>query len=425
MLNGWQLLTEHEEALILKGIQDGRAYGGPYHLTLFPTDRCNLDCFFCYTETLREVALELDWGVLRRALLDGVGMGLRGISFGGGGEPFIYKNLNGIMDIAAEHDLKVDSVKTNGTALTQALADRLVERDLNRLTISLNETTPETYAQMNQCSPRLFERAMAGARAVVDAKNRLQKRSEIEVQVFAWKGNYQRLPEMVETALSTGADYVFISTLDNQPADVHMSAEQKEEFKEILRDVIGRWPASLRLQLAAEGLQQFASEEQAKVSPESIALPDMVPGEDRIEYCYMGWNSPVIAANGQVYPCCHYAMNDHRSLGDLHKQSLEQVWHGERAQQYRQEMRHLLLTSANPKLLPRGACFIDKLCMNRVSCAFNFYLASPSFYKAVHSWAESGPRARYTAAQQVQAKARGAARFAKRALASLTSGPKE
>jgi hypothetical protein len=118
-------------------------------------------------------------------------------------------------------------------------------------------------------------------------------------------------------------------------------------------------------------------------------------------------------------------MDDRRGLGDLHKETLEQVWHGARAQQYREEMRHLLLTRGNPKLLPRGACFIDKLCMNRVSCAFNFYLASPGFYKAVHTWAESGPRARYTATQQVQAKARGAARFAKRALASLTNGSKE
>jgi GTP 3',8-cyclase len=420
MLNGWQHLTSDEEDLIFRGIQDGRAYGGPFHLTLFPTDRCNLDCFFCYTETLREVALELDWGVLQRALRDAIASGLKSLSFGGGGEPFLYKNLNGILDLADEHDLKIDSVKTNGTAVTESLAERLVQRGLNRVTISLNETTAETYASMNQCSPRLFDRAMAGAANLVKAKQKFQSATDIEVQVFAWKGNYQRLAEMVETAFSTGAEFVYISTLDQQPLAKRMSADEKEEFKGIVTQVVQRWPRNLRLNLYAEGLGQFGSDELYKVNPASITLPDMVPGEERIEFCYVGWNSPVIGANGHVYPCCHYAMNPNRSLGDLHKASLHDIWHGAAAQQYRHEMRHLMLTRANGKLLPRNSCFIDKLCMGRVSCAFNFYMASPQFYQRVHTWAESGPRQRYTAGQQVRANVRSVARKAKKALRSLT-----
>lgn len=425
MLNGWQHLTAEEEGLILRGIQDGRAHAGPFHLTLFPTDRCNLDCFFCYTEELREIAAELDWDVLRGALLDACAMGLKAISFGGGGEPFLYRNLSGILDIAEQHDLKVDSIKSNGTAVTESLAQRLVARQLNRVTISLNETTPETYAEMNRCSARLFDRAMAGARNFVAAKQRLGIDSDIEVQVFAWKGNFRRLVEMVETALGTGADYVFISSLDNQPGDIRMSAEQKEEFKPIIREVVKRWPKQLRINLTAEGLAEFASAELAAVFPEGIALPDMVPGEERIEFCYVGWHSPVIAANGHVYPCCHYAMNPTRSLGDLHQSSLKDIWHGERAQEYRDQMRHLLLTRASGRLLPKNSCFIDKLCMHRVSCAFNYYLASPQFYKAVHAWAESGPRQRYTAAQQLRVNARSVAGLAKRTVKSLGAALKE
>ena len=37
----------------LRGIRDGVAYGGPYHVEIYPADRCNIDCFFCSTAEIR------------------------------------------------------------------------------------------------------------------------------------------------------------------------------------------------------------------------------------------------------------------------------------------------------------------------------------------------------------------------------------
>ena len=50
---GWDHLTREDKAAILKGIEDGVAYGGPYHVEFHPQDRCNVDCFFCSTASLR------------------------------------------------------------------------------------------------------------------------------------------------------------------------------------------------------------------------------------------------------------------------------------------------------------------------------------------------------------------------------------
>lgn len=403
MLYGWELLSANEEELIKRGVRDGQCYGGPFHLVLFPTDRCNLDCFFCYTEDLRKVAAQLDWKVLQKALTEGVQMGVKGVSFGGGGESLMYSQLMPLLDFVEKNSLTIDSIKTNGTAITRRVAESLIRSNLQRVCVSLNETTPETYAEMNRCSPRLFERAMAGIDEIVSARNRADSKCEISVQIFVWKENFRRTCEMIAGLLETGTDFVYVNTIDLLPPEKQLTAYEKEEFKEVIREALRQWAPRLQLNLHAEGLGQFGADEQHKLAPERIELPDLILGEKRIEYCYIGWYAPVITASGHIYPCCHFATDLSRTLGSLHEHSLREIWYGERAQKYRGEMRHLMLTEADPALYPRNACFIHKLCMNRTDCAFNYYLASPQTYKDLHSWADSGPRRTYKVRKQVEA----------------------
>jgi MoaA/NifB/PqqE/SkfB family radical SAM enzyme len=395
VLYGWERLTKQEEDLIACGIMDGDVYGGPYHLALFPTDRCNLNCFFCYTDTLRQVAKELDWPTLERALKDGVKAGVKGVSFGGGGEALLYRELSRIFDFIAEYALTVDSIKTNGTTLSEDVARRLIAAQLRSITISLNETAPEDYGRMGQCSPRLFERAMQGLDNIVQAKRQANSDCRIGVQVFVWKENHRRLLEMVETLLKTGADFVYVNTIDQLPPEQRLDAAEQEELKETIRELTRRWADKLELNFSAEGLQQFAAEEQYQHHPAAIELPEMCRTPGRIEYCYMPWFAAVIAANGDVYPCCHFATDASRQLGSLHRQSLPEIWQGAAAQKCRQEMRNLLLAAGDASLLPAASRFVHPLCLGRTSCAFNYYLCRPEFYHRLHEWAESGPRRRW------------------------------
>ena len=404
MLYGWERLSQQEEDLITCGIMDGESYGGPFHLALFPTDRCNLNCFFCYTASLRQVAKELDWPTLERALQDGVKAGVKGVSFGGGGEALMYKELPRIFDFIEEHALTVDSLKTNATTLSEETARRLIAAQLRSITISLNETEPAEYAKMGQCTPQLFERAMQGLSHIVQAKKAADAACQISVQVFVWKGNRHRLIEMVEMLLETGTDLVYLNTIDQLPPEQHMDDAERAELKETIRELLKRWADQLELNFSAEGLQQFAAEEQYKHYPQAIELPEMCRTPERIEYCYMPWYAAVIAANGDVYPCCHFATDEGRSLGNLHRQALPEIWTGKAAQECRREMRQLLLANGDPGLLPGKTRFIHPLCQGRTSCAFNFYLSAPTFYHRVHDWAESGPRQRWQRQAQLKQK---------------------
>ena len=415
MLYGWEMITEKEKRLIAEGIKRGKALGGPYHLVLFPTDRCNLDCFFCYTEVLRDAAKELDWDILKKALAEGVLMGVKSVSLGGGGEPLIYRHLNPLFDFIEENRLKIDSIKTNGTALTEAVARRLLQSDLSRITISLNETLPAAYAKMGRCPEPLFYRAMEGIGNIVRMKKERASLCEISAQVFIWRENFERLPAMLETLVALDVDVVYVNTIDALPTDLKMTAAQKEEFRPIVQSAIERYGMRLQFNLSAEGLQQFAEGELYARFPQSAILPDVCPGTRRVEYCYIGWYAAVIEASGDIYSCCHFACDAAKSLGNLRERSLKEIWHGKRANAFRREMRHLLLTEADRRLLPRKARFIHPLCLERAACAFNYYLCDPQFYLDMENWGE--PRRRlYKLSRRMKKIAFGAAAKIKKLL---------
>jgi radical SAM protein with 4Fe4S-binding SPASM domain len=424
MLYGWELIGPEEEALIVEGVTTGTILGGPYHLALFPTDKCNWNCFFCYTETLREIAAELPWPVLKRTLEEAVKGGLRGVSFGGGGESLIYTNLRELLAFLEENKLKIDSVKTNGSALSKEVARSFIKCDLKRLSISLNETDPVAFGAMNRCPPRLFEKSLQGIRNIVEARREGGSTAEIGVQVFLWKENFRRLPEMLAFLDEFGADYTYVASIEGLPKEQQMSEADRAEFKEIIAGVLPRFAKKIQFNLCFEDLHEYAIAEQVKYAPEAIALPDLTGAPDRIEYCYMGWYAAVVSASGDLFPCCHFATDPKKSFGNLHKSSLNEIWRGDRAAKYREEMRHLLLTDAETALLPRGSCFIGNLCLERTSCAFNYYLASPETYRKIDAWANSGPRSRYKSQEQVKAQFLKVARGGKKLLKDLIGNPR-
>jgi hypothetical protein len=72
---------------------------------------------------------------------------------------------------------------------------------------------------------------------------------------------------------------------------------------------------------------------------------------------------------------------------------MRDIWYGERANDFRREMRHLLLTDADMRFLPRRTRFIHPLCLERTACAFNYYLCDPAFYMDINRWAKKHGRA--------------------------------
>src|SRR5512146_3176021 len=109
---GWKYLTESDKAAILRGIAEGRAFGGPYHVEIHPADRCNIDCFFCSTAPLRGTD-ELPLTRFEELLRELKEAGTRSVRLSGGGEPLFHRQTKKYLRTIAEIGLPIENVTTN------------------------------------------------------------------------------------------------------------------------------------------------------------------------------------------------------------------------------------------------------------------------------------------------------------------------
>src|SRR3954447_23793998 len=98
---GWQYLKAADKAAVLRGVADGVAHGGPFHVEIYPADRCNIDCFFCSTATIRGTD-ELPMPRLEQLIDELKRAGTRAIRLSGGGEPLFHRSVKPMLEKMAQ-----------------------------------------------------------------------------------------------------------------------------------------------------------------------------------------------------------------------------------------------------------------------------------------------------------------------------------
>jgi len=117
---GWKYLTEDDKNTILRGIRDGVAYGGPYHVEIHPADRCNIDCFFCSTAALRGTD-EVPLTRLEEMIAELKACGTRAIRLSGGGEPLFHRKAKDFLRTIAASGIPIENLTTNAVLLSSYL----------------------------------------------------------------------------------------------------------------------------------------------------------------------------------------------------------------------------------------------------------------------------------------------------------------
>lgn len=109
---------------------------------LEPTFRCNLGCEMCPRFSSEDPHLDMSREVYER-----IAEAMRyahNVDFTGWGEPLLHKRIYDMIAMAKERGCAT-SMTTNGTALNLKNARRLIEAGMDRLTVSIDGLTPETY----------------------------------------------------------------------------------------------------------------------------------------------------------------------------------------------------------------------------------------------------------------------------------------
>jgi len=171
------------------GVQRPQTTAAPFLIVWNFTKQCNLRCKHCYENAGPKPALdELTTEEAKHAIDEFANAGVVALSFSGG-EPLVRKDFFEVAKYAAEKGFYV-SVASNGTLITEKIAQKMKEAGVQYIEISLDgfEKTHDEF------------RGILGAwkRAVEGIKNCVEAGLDTCVATTATRYNLKEIPKLVE-----------------------------------------------------------------------------------------------------------------------------------------------------------------------------------------------------------------------------------
>lgn len=195
----------------LDGLVQGRVVA-PVHIRVKPTNLCNHKCWYCAYRTddltLGGEMVEKDSIPEDRMLAlahEFVEMGVKAVTFSGGGEPFLYKPLPDVIEILAAGGIRVAAL-SNGSNLKGRIADAFA-RHGTWVRISLDAWDNESYVKSRGAKPDDFTRLIDNIRAFTARDTKCI----LGVSLIVGQDNHQHIAEICTLLKSCGVNHVKVS----------------------------------------------------------------------------------------------------------------------------------------------------------------------------------------------------------------------
>ena len=277
--------------------------GFPISMAIEPTTSCNLRCPEC-PSGLRQFTRPI--GMLEptffKSTIDAVYQELIYLTFYFQGEPYLNPNFLEMVKYASEKGIYT-STSTNAHYLNEEQSAKTVESKLDRLIISIDGTTQETYEQYRIGGS--LQKVIDGTKHIIAAKKRLKSKTpHIVFQFLVVKPNEHQLNDVQLLAKQLGVDEVVFKT-----AQVY----NFENGNPLIPDNI----KYSRYKKNSDGTYSIKNK--------------------LLNQCWRMWSSCVVTWDGVVVPCCFDKDAKHQ-LGDLKQQSFKELWNSEKYQNFRQSI---------------------------------------------------------------------------------------
>lgn len=294
----------------------------PYQLMQIETSmHCNLECVMCPWIELHNEERILTPGSF--AKIKPYLSQVKEVDLTGGGEPLTNPYLPEIVRAAKEAGCEV-GFSTNGTLLTQDLAELLVGYGLDWISFSFDAATPETYQKIRQGSS--YDTVIENIKNLRALKNRLGSKIPRMMMVFVMMTgnheNYQELPEYIDLAHSLGVEQVIAKNLDVIIKDGDFERRVFSHSGSPLPEVEAvREDAQRRASDLGIGLRLY------NLQPQQQVICEQRPDRN----LYINWS-------GNVSPCITLSYAENRVFnnqrvrvpcqvfGDINRESLETIW---------------------------------------------------------------------------------------------------
>ena len=195
-----------------------------------PTSRCNLDCRSCirhgWEEPLGNMDIDLFAGLMAEV---GAMPGPPAVFFGGFGEPLGHPHIVDMVRLAKESGSFTELI-SNGVSLDPEMAWRLIDAGLDRLWVSIDGASPESYAdvRLGDHLPEIV--------ANLERLSSMRDHPELGISFVAMRRNSADLPAVMDLAERLGANRFSLSNvepyIENMAAEILYGQNQFAELPE-------------------------------------------------------------------------------------------------------------------------------------------------------------------------------------------------
>ena len=236
------------------------------------------------------------------------------------GEPLLNTHLPEMISRAHQAGLYT-IVSTNAQALTQEMADALVRSGLNRIIVSIDGFSEESYTAYRVGGD--LNKALQGLQFLRQAKNKFRSYIRIELQVLRLRTNEHEWQWIRHNYKELGATHLVFKTaqLYDYEND-HPLMPTNERYSRYKKNADGRYIHKKNFELRIKNFELF--------SP-----------------CFRLWSGCVITTTGEILPCC-YDKGHHYSFGNILSFSLRDIFHSKKANNFRQHV--LKSQKSRPKM---------------------------------------------------------------------------
>lgn len=285
---------------ISKWLNKPMIWAKPISVSFEPTTACNLKCPECPSGlrsfTRPEGNLKSDFF---RNTIDEMHSSLTTLLFYFQGEPYINPYFLDMVGYAESKKIYTIT-STNGHFLSDENINKTLDSGLSRLIISIDGTTQDTYEQYRIGGN--LNKVIDGTRRLIQARSkRKQSYPHVIFQYLVVRPNEHQIPEVYKLAKEIGVD------------EVRLKTAQVYDYEQG-NDLIPLNPKYSRYQAHATGNYSIKNK--------------------LLNQCWRMWQACVITWDGLVVPCCFDKDASHR-LGDLKKNTMAEIWTGDKYQSFR------------------------------------------------------------------------------------------
>jgi radical SAM protein with 4Fe4S-binding SPASM domain len=277
--------------------------GLPLSIAVEPTTSCNLRCPEC-PSGLRSFSRSI--GMLKAETFNNMLSQIRqhvvSMLFYFQGEPYLNRQFLELVKLASDANIYT-ATSTNAHYLDDETAKKTVESGLDRLIISIDGASQETY-ESYRVGGRL-EKVIEGTKNIIKWKKELKSSTpHVIFQFLVVKPNEQDIPKIYELAKELEVDEVKLKTA--QIYDYQNGSP-----------LIPNNPKYSRYRKLTNGLYSIKNK--------------------LLNQCWKMWHSCVLTWDGRVVPCCFDKDATHQ-LGNLNTESFEKIWHGDAYNKFRSDI---------------------------------------------------------------------------------------